>query len=151
MMTRTAHNIQGKAISMTNMLRESPFFHQLVMLCLMNPKMWFSLLVARAHCWFCWPSTSIPISPYLLSCSPVTCLPVCTCVQHYTIPDAEPIISPFELHAVTRRPVFQYIWIPLQGLLTLQKVSSISWFNVISRLAEDALQSYIWIIDKNVK
>lgn len=42
--------------------------------------MWFALLAATAHCWL------------MQNCSPATRLPLCTCVQHYSIPGAEPRI-----------------------------------------------------------
>lgn len=71
-------------------------FDQLAVLCLMYPKMQFVLLAAEHtadSCWaYCKPA---PADHFLSSCSLATCLLVCTCVQHYSVPSAERIIFLF--------------------------------------------------------
>ncbi|GAB0207835.1 adenomatous polyposis coli protein-like [Grus japonensis] len=56
-----------------------------------------------------------------------------------------------KIYATDDCPMLQSIQIPLQGLLSLERVNSTSQFGIISKLANDAFNSCIQIIDKYVE
>ncbi|GAB0184180.1 hypothetical protein GRJ2_000883300 [Grus japonensis] len=47
-------------------------------------------------------------------------------------------------------PMLQPIQIPLQGLLSLKRVYSTSWFSIMSKLTNGAFNSYLQMVDKNI-
>ncbi|KAJ7426362.1 hypothetical protein WISP_16727 [Willisornis vidua] len=50
---------------------------------------------------------------------------------------------------VTASPILQSIQISLQGLLSLKRVNSTSWFGIISKFANGAYHSYNQLVDQN--
>lgn len=137
---RTACNIEDEVATMLN-IGKSP------------------LLTGWICCLYCTPKCSLPswlpehvpgscgacyqpehLGPFLLSCSPAPCLPVCTCTSIIASQVQHPQLSFAELHAVADGPMLQSKQIPFQDLSSLPGVNSTSPF---SELAEDVLHSCI--------
>jgi len=74
-------------------------FDQLSVRCLVHSKIWFAPCLPEQTAGSCGAAvTSTPI-PFLLSCSPITHLPICACVRRYSILNAHQVFSLVELHA----------------------------------------------------
>ncbi|KAK4815505.1 hypothetical protein QYF61_003063, partial [Mycteria americana] len=53
-----------------------------------------------------------------------------------------------KFHAIDDCPVLQFMYIPLQGLLSLKRVNSTSQFSIISKLTNGAFNACLQVIDK---
>ena len=86
-----------------------------------------------------------PPDPFLLSCSPATHLPVCTCVWHYSVPGTEPGIFLWWTSCCCWLPNVPIYPDPSVRLLVPPGSQSASHFSVISKPAEDMVHSCIQI------
>jgi len=63
----------------------------------------------------------------------------------------DPALGPVEAHTVGLGPLIQPVQIPLQSLPTLKQINTSVQLGVICKLTEGALNSFIHIIDKDIK
>ena len=65
-------------------------------------------------------------------------IPQSVCTARVTPPKVQnPALSAVELHAFGDWPAFEFVYISLQGLSTLERVNSSSQFRIISKLAQN--------------
>jgi len=56
-----------------------------------------------------------------------------------------------QLHVMDDCPVLQPIQIPLQSLISRERVNSISWFGIISKLAQGAVKFCLQMTDQRME
>lgn len=104
---------------------------------------WDGFATADLYWACCQPA---PPDPFLWGCSPAMLLPIHTCGKYFSI-TAFVLV---QFHAMNGCPVLQSIQIPLQGLLSLERVNSTFQFSIISKLPTPVSRSLINILNRTV-